>query len=162
MEFWPRQKPALGDDAISLSRIPVTAAAGLVTAITAAHKVATNASGSASAPTSSLGRLISRTGSSIRHRPVLGRSQRRDPDLTPNTIGVFPKSRKRKTQTGPRRAAKARCAVPMSNMPLQTDKGRSTLGRSSTSRDRAAFEMNEGRRAARQCYYRPSRNGPCS
>jgi hypothetical protein len=34
-----------------------------------------------------------------------------------------------------------------SNMPL-TDKGRSTLGRRSTSRGRAAHQMNEGRRAA--------------
>ena len=108
--------------AMSLARIPVTVTAGLVTAITAGHAIATNTSGSVSAPASSLGRLISRTRSARRQRLALGRSQRRDPGLATNAIGGFRKPRGRRTQRRPRKAAKARCAVPMSNMPLQRTK----------------------------------------
>jgi hypothetical protein len=54
---------------MSLARISVTVAAGLVTAVTAMQAVAPNAIGSALAPTSSLARLISRTRSAKVQRP---------------------------------------------------------------------------------------------
>jgi hypothetical protein len=113
------ENQVLAGDAMSLARISVTVAAGLATAVTAGHAVATNTSSAAPALASSLGRLISRIRSVIRHRPVLGRSQRSDPHFSTYTIGVFRRSRARMAQLGPRRAAKAWCAVPMSNMPLQ-------------------------------------------
>ena len=54
---------------MSLARISVTVAAGLVTAVTAGHAVAPNAIGSALVPTSSLAWLISRTRSAKVQRP---------------------------------------------------------------------------------------------
>ena len=109
-------------EAISLARIPVTVAAGLVTAVTTAHAVATNTSGSVSAPASSLGRLISRTRPVETRQPVLGRNQRHDPDPSTNTIRVFRKYRRLAAYRCRRNPVPARFAVPMSNMPMKRTK----------------------------------------
>jgi hypothetical protein len=73
--------------------ISVTVAVGLVTPVAVGHAVATNTTSSASVSASALGRLISRTRPVKRQRPALGRSQRSDPGLSTNAIGVFRKSR---------------------------------------------------------------------
>ncbi len=127
-------------DATLPATMSVTTATGLVTTVAVVHAVAMNTVSSATAPASPLGRLIWRTRPARRQRPVLARSQRRDPDLTTNTIGVFRKSRGRKTRPGPRgpRRPGARSDVQHA---VAADEGLSTLGRCPTSRGRAAHLM---------------------
>ncbi len=152
----------LVDDGMLTASISVTAAAGLVPIVTAGHAVATNTTSSAPEPISSLGRLISRTPSAETRRPALGRNQRRDPDPSTNTIRVFRKCRRLAAHRCRRNPVSVRCAVPMSNMPLQLTRA----GQLSVDGQRAgAARLDRTSVAAarpRQCYYRPSRNGPCS
>jgi hypothetical protein len=156
MEFWRRREPALGRRRNVAGEDRGCGGMGLVAAVAAGHAVATNTTGSASAPASPLGRLISRTRSARQQRPALGRSQRSDPDPSTNAIRIFRKSWRLTVRRCRRKPVSAGCAVPMSNMPLQRTKAVSSRSMVNEPGPRGSSDDPNAAARPRQCYYRPS------
>ena len=83
------------------------------------------------------------------------------PGPSANAIVPRQKSGWHEEQARPRRPVQVQRGGPDVQPAVAADRGLSTLGRASTSRGRAAHEMNEGRRASPAVLPSTITNGPC-